>query len=137
MINSCCIYFHTCIWLPMVFNDPKESDIPRACKSFQMKVWTMMIKKKSMIPKSSMITEEFQLKVWALFYSDISIFDGLVLKYIFLFNLGSRHENLSIWQIFVWVPTFSKLEYLLQTVQLDASGHTLSEWGKILSGEHS
>ena len=30
----------------MIFDDPKESDIPKACKSFQMKVWTMMIQKK-------------------------------------------------------------------------------------------
>ena len=77
----------------MVFDDPKESDIPKACKSFQMKVWTMMIQKNLMIPKSSMITEEFQLKVWTLFFSDISIFDGLVLKYISPFNFGSRHEK--------------------------------------------
>ena len=71
----------------MVFDDPKESDIPKACKSFQMKVWTMMIQ------KNSMITEEFQLKVCALFHSDISIFDGQVFKYISLFNFGSRHEK--------------------------------------------
>ena len=33
----------------MVFDDPKESDIPKACMSFQMKVWTMMIQKNLMI----------------------------------------------------------------------------------------
>ena len=69
-------------------------------------VSALIIQNDLMIPKSSMITEEFQLKVWTLFYSDISIFDGLVLKCIFLYNFGSRHEKSKYLTNICWSSNF-------------------------------